>query len=231
MLVDKNMVFVLSICPPTPCANLPNSFAPALVQISLRLGSQYLSCFLVSKSRTGLADSCRPWATRSAMDDNGGPLLRLTLSAIDLDEITVGWFRMVFGCCCHVDTVEDSTINWGGDSASKGISSLPPMLNCTLGGASNCTLGGASICYLGEWAWSGNWFPGRSASVSPLIASICVLPPRFLPPLIAFDRSWIALITRSSVVNVGCVICLCLKQTVSEICFALVALMKIKWHL
>ena len=28
------------------------------------------------------------------------------------------------------------------------FSSVPPMLNCTLGGASNCTLGGASICTL-----------------------------------------------------------------------------------
>ena len=121
MLVDKNMVFVLSICPPTPCANLPNSFAPALVQISLRLGSQYLSSFLVSKSRTGLADSCRPWATRSAMDDNGGPLLRLTLSAIDLDEITVGWFRMVFGCCCHVDTKTKISISkfWFSEDLTK----------------------------------------------------------------------------------------------------------------
>jgi hypothetical protein len=84
------------------------------------------------------------------MDDNGVPLLRLTLSAIDLVEITVGCFRMGFGCCCHVDAVEDLTINWGGDAASKGISLLPPMLNCTLGGALNCTLGGASICTLGE---------------------------------------------------------------------------------
>ena len=88
-------------------------------------------------------DSCRHWATCSAMDDDGVPLLRLTLSAIDSDEITVGCFRMGFGCCCHVDAVEDVTINRGGNPASKGISSLPLMLNCTLGGASNCTLGGA----------------------------------------------------------------------------------------
>ncbi len=39
-LWTKNMVFVLSIRLPTPCANLPNSFAPALVQISLCLGSR-----------------------------------------------------------------------------------------------------------------------------------------------------------------------------------------------
>ena len=88
-------------------------------------------------------DSCRRWATRSAMDDDGVPLLHLTLSAIDLDEITVGCFRMGFDCCCCVDAVEGVTINWGGDPTSKGISSLPPMLNYTLGGASNCTLGGA----------------------------------------------------------------------------------------
>ena len=77
------------------------------------------------------------------MDDDGVPLLRLILSAIDSDEITIGCFRMGFGCCFRVDGVEDVTINWGGDPASKGISSLLPVLNCTLGGASNCTLGGA----------------------------------------------------------------------------------------
>ncbi len=130
------MVFVLSIRPPTPCANLPNSFA--LVQISLCLGSRnnwrYSSNFPVSKSKTGLADSHRHWATRSAMDDDGVFLLHLTLLAIDSDEISVGCFRMNFGCCCHVDAVEDVTINWGGGPASKGIASLPPMLNCTLGG-------------------------------------------------------------------------------------------------
>ena len=116
------MVFVPSICPPTPCAILPNSFAPALVQISFCLGSRnnwrYSSNFPVSKSRTGLADSCRCWATGSAIDEDGVPLLCLTLPAIDSDEITVGCFRMGFGCCCHVDAVEDVTINWGGDPAS-----------------------------------------------------------------------------------------------------------------
>ncbi len=76
------------------------------------------------------------------MDDDGVPLLRLTLSAIDSDKITICCFRMGFGCCCRVDAVEDVTINWGGHPASKGISSLPPMLNYTLGGASNYTLGG-----------------------------------------------------------------------------------------
>ena len=59
------------------------------------------------------------------------------------------------------------------------------------------------------------------------MASSCVLLPRLLLPLIAFDKSWIALIIRSSVVNVGCVMCLCLKKTVSEIHFALAALTKI----
>ena len=132
-------------------------------------------------------------------------------AVIDFDEITFGCLRMGFGCCCGVDAVGDVTINWGGKPELKGSSLLPSMLNCTLGGASNCTLGGASISTLGEWAWSDNRSPGQSTSVSPLIALICVLPPRFLPLLIAFDRSWIALITRSSVVNVGCVICLCLK--------------------
>jgi len=96
------------------------------------------------------------------MDDNGVPLLLLTLSAIDSDEITVGCLRMDVGCCCRMDAVGDVTINPGGEPASKGIS-LPPMSNCTLGVASNytlgdasiCTLGGASICTLGEWAWSG----------------------------------------------------------------------------
>ena len=173
----------------------------------------------MSKLRTGLAESLRHWTTRSAMDDDGVPLLLLNLLAIDSDEIIVGCLRMSFGCCCCMDAEGDVTINRGGELALKGISLLPPMSNCTLGGAStctlggasNCTLGGASICTLGEWAWSGNWFPGWSASASPLIASTFVLLPSFLPPLIAFDRSWIALITRSSVVNVGCVICLCLK--------------------
>ena len=155
------MVFVPSIRPPTPCDNLPNSFAPALVQISLCLGScnnwQYSSNFPVSKSRTELADSHRCWATRSAMDDDSVPLLCLILLAIDLDEITVGCIRMGFGCCCHVDAVEDVTIKWGGDPASKGISSLPPMLNCTLGGASNCTLGGARCLNLHPWRMGLEW--------------------------------------------------------------------------
>jgi hypothetical protein len=98
------------------------------------------------------------------MDDDGVPLLYLTLSAIDSDEIIVGCFRIGVGCgcCCRVDAVEDSTINWGGDPASNGSSLLPTMLNCTCGGVSNCTLGGASICTLGERAWSGNLFPGQS---------------------------------------------------------------------
>jgi hypothetical protein len=56
------------------------------------------------------------------MDGDGVPLLRLTLLAIDLDEITVGCFRMGCGCCCHVEAVEDLKLNWGGDPASKGIS-------------------------------------------------------------------------------------------------------------
>jgi hypothetical protein len=47
-------------------------------------------------------------------------------------------------------------------------------------------------------------------------------------PLIAFVKLWIALITRSSVVIVGCVMYLCLKKTVSEICLALVAYTKIQ---
>ena len=61
------------------------------------------------KSRTGLADSRRRWATRSAMDDDGVCLLHLTLSAIDSDEITVGCFRMGVGCCCRVDAAEEKT--------------------------------------------------------------------------------------------------------------------------
>ncbi len=69
------------------------------------------------------------------MDDDVVPLLLLTLLAIDLDEITVGCLRMGFGCCCRLDTVGDVTINWGGEPASMGISLLPPMSNCTLGGA------------------------------------------------------------------------------------------------
>ncbi len=88
------------------------------------------------------------------MDDDGVPLLLLTMLAIDSDGMTVGCLRMDFG---------DVTLNRGGESASEGISSLPPMSNCTLGGASThtlggvsiCTLGDASICTLGEWAWSG----------------------------------------------------------------------------
>ena len=118
----------------------------------------------MSKLRTGLADPLRCWATRSAMDDDGVPLLLLTLSAIDSDEITVGWSRMGFGCCCRVDAVEDVTINWGGKPASKGISSLPSMLNCTLGGATICTLGNVSVCTLGGALLpacpSGSWFLG-----------------------------------------------------------------------
>ena len=109
----------------------------------------------MSKSRTGLADSCCHWATRSAMDGDGVPRLLLTLSAIDSDGMIVGCLRM--GCV-------DVTINWGGAGlGSGGISLFPPMSNCTRGGASTCTLGGAAICTLGdastctlrEWAWSG----------------------------------------------------------------------------
>ena len=104
------MVFVPSIRPPTPCANLPNSFAPALVQISVCLGSlnncRYSSNFPVSSSRTGLADCHLRWATRSAIDVistaviNGGAciLLFLTLSAIDSgDAIIVGCFGIGVG--------------------------------------------------------------------------------------------------------------------------------------
>ena len=88
------------------------------------------------------------------MDDDGVPLLLLTLSAIDSVGMIVGCLRMDVG---------DVTINRGGETASAGISLLPPKSNCTLGGVSTCTLGGvsictlgdASICILGEWAWSG----------------------------------------------------------------------------
>ncbi len=109
----------------------------------------------MSKSRTGLADSQRRWATRAAMDDDGVSRLRLTLSAIDSDGMIVGCFRMGFG---------DVTINRGGAGLVSGcISLLPSMLNCTLGGASTCTLGCAAICTLGDastctlgvWVWSG----------------------------------------------------------------------------
>ena len=97
------------------------------------------------------------------MDDDGVPLLLLTLSAIDSVGMTVGCLRMDFGLCCHMDEVGDVTINRRGEPASKGNSSLPPMSNytlgvastCSLGGASICTLGGASLRTLGEWAWSG----------------------------------------------------------------------------
>ena len=103
----------------------------------------------MSKSRTGLAESRRRWSTRSAMDDDGVPLLLLTLSAIDSVGMTVGCLRMDLGFCCRMDEVGDVTINLRGESASRGNSSLPPMSNCTLGVASICTLGGASICTLG----------------------------------------------------------------------------------
>ena len=93
----------------------------------------------MSKSRTGLADSFRCWSTRSAMDDDGVSLLLLTLSAIDSVGMIVGCLRMDVG---------DVTISRGGETASAGISSLPP--NCTLGGVSICTLGGVSICTLGD---------------------------------------------------------------------------------
>jgi len=67
------MVFVPVILPPTPCANLPNSFAPAVVQRSLCLESRsnwrYSNNFLVLWLRTGLADSLCRWATRLEMDD------------------------------------------------------------------------------------------------------------------------------------------------------------------
>ncbi len=72
------------------------------------------------------------------MDDNGVPRLRLTLLAIDSDGMIVGCFRMGFG---------DITIKLGGAG-----SSMPSILNCTLGGASTCTLGDASTCTLGVWA-------------------------------------------------------------------------------
>ncbi len=76
------------------------------------------------------------------MDDNGVLRLRLTLSAIDSDGMIVGCFRMGFG---------DITINWGGTVLVLGcISSLPSILNCTLGGGAICTLGDASTCTLGD---------------------------------------------------------------------------------
>ena len=62
--------------------------------------------------------------------------------------------------------------------------------------------------------------------MSYVMASSCVLLPILLLPLIAFDKSWISSTIRSSVVSVGCVMCLCLKYTVSEIRFALAALKK-----
>ena len=186
------MKFLPWIIPPTLCANLPNSFAPALVQHSLCLGScnnlQYLSHLPVLWSRTGLADSLRLWATRSAMDDNSVLLWSLTLLAIDSGAIIVDCFRIGLGCgCCfRLDAVADSTTNWGAVSASNLSSWLASVLNCTLGGALICTLEGVSICTLGEQLVacpSGSLFPGWSAVVSCVImASICVLSPRLLPP-------------------------------------------------
>ena len=104
------------------------------------------------------------------------------------------------------------------------------MSKRTLGGATICTFGGALICTLGTWLLvcpSGSLFAGCSAVVSHVMASSCVSLPSLLFPLTAFVKSWIALIIRSLVVNVGCVMCLCLKKTVSKIRFALVALTKI----
>ena len=97
-------MFVSAIHPPTPCANLPNLFAPAVVQCYLCLGClsncRYLSCFLVLWLRTGLADSLRHWAKRSAMDDTCvfcSPFI--TLPAIDSE-----------ACLCNA-FVGDLTIN------------------------------------------------------------------------------------------------------------------------
>ena len=83
------------------------------------------------------------------MDDVGVPRLRLTLSAIDSSEGTVDFFRIGVGSFFRGDTVDDLTIKRDGNAALNGISLLPPMLNCTLEGASDCTLGGAAICTLG----------------------------------------------------------------------------------
>jgi len=176
-----------------------------------------------------MADSLRCWITRSAMDDTCVfRSLFLTLSAIDSDSgvCLVGDLTISFG---------GSTINCGASLESNWMSLFALMLNCTLGGATICTLGDASVCTLGGALLlafpSGSWFLGWSAVVSCLMASICELLPGLLPgllfPLITFVKSWIAFIIRSSVVSVGCVICLCLKKTVSEIRFALVALTKI----
>ena len=106
----QKMVFVPSIRPPSSCANLLNSFAPALVQISLCLGSlnncRYSSNFPMSSSRTGQADCHLCWAMRSAIDvisaavinDGACILLFLTLSTIDSgDAIIVGCFGIGVG--------------------------------------------------------------------------------------------------------------------------------------
>ncbi len=77
------------------------------------------------------------------MDGDGVPCLLMTLLAIDSDAITVGCLRMDVGCCCCMDAVGDVTITRGGEPASKGISLLLLMSNCTLGVASTSTLGGA----------------------------------------------------------------------------------------
>ena len=55
------------------------------------------------------------------MDDDGVPLLLLTLSAIDSVGMTVGCLRMDFGFCCRMDEVGDVTINLRDEPASKGI--------------------------------------------------------------------------------------------------------------
>ncbi len=52
--------------------------------------------------------------------------------------------------------------------------------------------------------------------------SICCIPGVFLVPFNALVRSSIALITVSTGVIVGCVMYLCLKNTVSDICLLFV---------
>lgn len=92
-----------------------------------------------------------------------------------------------------------------------------------------------ALATLGSWRWSccciWNLFPGLSCWSICSSVCICLESVEFLMPCKAEVKSRSALIIMSAGVTSGCVMYLCLKNSVSVTHFACVFLTKTKWHL
>ncbi len=231
----NRIVSVPFILTPIPCANLPNSSAADLFQTSLKCGcfnkQRYSSSSPVSWSSTAWAASRRWHATWSVMDSltvvwDWRRYLR-TRAAIE-SSIYLGGLRMGLGggstiWCSTMGFWGDVTINRGGSSWTVGGDSSKHTLG-TWRVSSIClsTLGNLTCLPVLIICLSGGWSEfSRRLRASKWVSSFeCWIP-------WMASHSFVSALTMASAsVTVGCVIYLCLKNTVSASCFVRVFLQK-----